>query len=96
MALISSGVLGFFVMAAGPIGFEYAAEIGRPAPESTSQGLLLLAGQGSGIAMMAALGVKGLIGPALLAFIPLSVLCLAGTFAVKESRVLGELRARRA
>jgi MFS family permease len=85
MALISAGVLGFFVMAAGPIGFEYAAEIGRPAPESTSQGLLLLAGQASGIALMTIMGIKGLMGPCLLVFIALSAFCFAGTLAVKES-----------
>ena len=71
LAVISAGLLGFFVMAAGPIGFEYAAEIGRPAPESTSQGLLLLAGQASGIAFMAVMGLKGLMGPTLMIFIPL-------------------------
>ncbi len=92
MALVSSGILGFFVMAAGPIGFEYAAEIGRPAPESTSQGLLLLVGQATGIALMAVMGAKGLMGPSLISFIALSAICLAGTFAIRESGVLQALR----
>jgi MFS family permease len=94
MATIAAGILGFFVMAAGPIGFEYAAEIGRPAPESTSQGLLLLAGQATGIAMMAAMGVKGLMQPILIVFIALSLVCLGGTFLVKESAALVEARAK--
>jgi Na+/melibiose symporter-like transporter len=94
MALISAGVLGFFVMAAGPIGFEYAAEIGRPAPESTSQGLLLLAGQATGIAFMSVMGVKGLMGLSMIVFIPLSVLCLVGTFAVRESKAFQALEPR--
>jgi MFS family permease len=93
VAKISAGLLGFFVMAAGPIGFEYAAEIGRPAPESTSQGFLLLSGQVSGIIFMAVMGVRGLMGPALAAFSILSVLCLAVTFALRESRLLTEAKA---
>jgi MFS family permease len=88
VATISAGILGFFVMAAGPIGFEYAAEIGSPAPESISQGLLLLAGQASGIVLMALMGMKGLMKPILGAFIFLSLLCLAGTFAVGESKAM--------
>jgi Sugar phosphate permease len=88
VAKISSGILGFFVMAAGPIGFEYAAEIGRPAPESTSQGILLLVGQATGIGLMALMGVKGWMGSCLLAFIALSVVCLVGAATVKESELL--------
>jgi FLVCR family MFS transporter 7 len=36
-------------MSAGPIGFQYSAEVSHPAPESISQGVLLLAGQISGV-----------------------------------------------
>ena len=79
MAKLAAGILGFFVMSAGPIGFQYAAEIGRPAPESTSQGLLLLVGQISGIAFMALMGIKSLAGPVLIGFVALSILSfLAG------------------
>jgi MFS family permease len=42
-------VMGFFLLSAGPIGFQYGAEITYPAPEGTSNGLLLLMGQISGI-----------------------------------------------
>ncbi len=49
LLLISSFVLGFFLLSAGPIGFQYGAEITRPVPEGTSNGLLLLMGQISGI-----------------------------------------------
>ncbi|RLD76966.1 MAG: MFS transporter, partial [Bacteroidetes bacterium] len=49
IALISSFILGFFIMSAGPVGFQYAAEVSSPAPEAASQGLLLFAGQISGI-----------------------------------------------
>jgi cyanate permease len=44
-----SFLLGFAVLSAGPVGFEYGAELAHPAPESTAQGLLLLGGQISGI-----------------------------------------------
>jgi len=42
-------VLGFFLLSAGPIGFQYGAEVTYPTPEGTSNGLLLLMGQISGI-----------------------------------------------
>jgi MFS family permease len=58
LALASSFILGFFVMSAGPIGFQYAAEISTPTPESTSQGVLLLSGQLSGIIMVAGMSMK--------------------------------------
>jgi len=48
--LLCSGFLfGFFLLSAGPIGFQYAAEITHPAPEGTSNSLLLVMGQISGI-----------------------------------------------
>jgi MFS family permease len=47
--LISAFVMGFFLLSAGPIGFQYGAEITFPAPEGTSNGMLLLMGQISGI-----------------------------------------------
>jgi len=88
IAKIAAGVLGFFVMSAGPIGFQYAAEVGRPAPESTSQGLLLLVGQISGIFFMALMGVRTLIGPALIAFIALSIVSFLSTIGLRESSLL--------
>ena len=90
VARISAGVLGFFVMAAGPVGFEYAAEVGRPAPESTSQALLLLSGQVSGILFMALMGVGGLMGPVLTGFSLLSLACLGGSLALRESALMRE------
>lgn len=46
--LLSSFVLGVATLAAGPVGFEYGAERSHPAPESTTQGLLMMGGQLSG------------------------------------------------
>lgn len=52
LLLASCFVLGAFLLSSGPLGFQYAAEITQPAPEGTSSGLLLLAGQVSGIAFI--------------------------------------------
>ncbi len=49
LLLGSAFVFGFFLLSAGPVGFQYGAEITHPAPEGTSNGLLLLMGQISGI-----------------------------------------------
>jgi cyanate permease len=49
LLLASSFLLGASLLSAGPIGFQYGAEIAYPAPEGTSNGLLLLMGQVSGI-----------------------------------------------
>jgi MFS family permease len=49
LLLVSGFVFGFFLLSAGPIGFQYAAEITFPAPEGTSNTLLIVAGQISGI-----------------------------------------------
>ncbi len=58
IALASAFVLGFFIMSAGPVGFQYAAEISYPAPESISQGLLLWIGQISGLLFVAGMSIK--------------------------------------
>ncbi len=49
LLLVSAFVFGFFLLSAGPIGFQYGAEVTHPTPEGTSNGLLLLMGQISGI-----------------------------------------------
>jgi MFS family permease len=49
LLLVSAFVFGFFLLSAGPIGFQYGAEVTFPTPEGTSNGLLLMMGQISGI-----------------------------------------------
>ena len=61
LLLFSGFVLGFFLLSAGPIGFQYAAEITHPAPEGTSNSLLLVMGQISGIAFI--MGMDALKSP---------------------------------
>ncbi|WP_373897584.1 MFS transporter [Haloimpatiens sp. FM7315] len=82
--LVSSFIFGFFFMSAGPIGFQYGAEICYPAPESSSQGLILLAGQISGIifvVVMNSIGVK----TSMIIFIILSLINIVITRLIKES-----------
>lgn len=55
LLLVSGFLFGFFLLSAGPIGFQYAAEITHPAPEGTSNTLLLVMGQISGIVFIFAM-----------------------------------------
>jgi len=57
ISLAASFVLGFFIMSAGPLGFQYAAEVSYPAPESTSQGMLLWVGQVTGMVFVAGMSM---------------------------------------
>lgn len=43
-------------MSAYPLGFQYSAEISYPAPESTAQGVTVMAGQASGILFILGMG----------------------------------------
>lgn len=45
--LLSAFGMGFFIVSISPIGMQYAAEITRPTPEGTSNGLIQLFGQSS-------------------------------------------------
>ncbi len=90
VALISSFILGFFVMSAGPIGFQYAAEVSAPAPESTSQGLLLLVGQVSGIIMVTGMSMnnKSFLPGFLKSFVILSIIIVLLVTFIKESALI--------
>jgi len=94
-ALLFSGfILGFFIMAAGPIGFQYGAEISYPAPESSSQGLIVLSGQVSGVIFI--YGMDALrtetthsMTPFLIIFIAFSILNVLVGCLMKESPLIG-------
>ena len=62
LLLASAALMGFFLLSAGPIGFQYGAEVAYPAPEGTSNGLLLWMGQISGIVFI--FGMDALKAPA--------------------------------
>jgi MFS family permease len=59
LGIAAMALLGFALMSAGPIGFQYAAEVTSPLPESASQGVLLLAGQVSGLVFTAGMSAGG-------------------------------------
>lgn len=82
--MISGLIFGFFIMSAAPVGFQYGAEKSHPSPESVSQGLILLAGQVSGILFV--LGVN-FIGNAasMLFFIALVLVNVFLTLRLSES-----------
>lgn len=90
ITLISSFTLGFFVMSAGPIGFQYAAEVSYPARESTSQGFLLWAGQLTGMLFVAGMSVDNNIhlGSFMTAFAVMSILALAAVLLLRESPMI--------
>jgi len=92
--LLSSGmVLGFFLLSSGPIGFQYGAEITYPASEGTSNGMLLLMGQVSGIAFIFGMdslksAVTGSMTRSMIFLIGLMVLSILMSFKLKESVML--------
>ncbi len=90
ITLIASFILGFFVMSAGPIGFQYAAEVSYPARESTSQGLLLWVGQLTGMLFVAGMSVDSNmhLGSFMSAFAILSLIAFAGVLLLRESPMI--------
>jgi len=93
LLMASSFVMGFFLLSAGPIGFQYGAEITYPIPEGTSNGLLILMGQISGIAFIFAMDsfrspLTGSMTASLLVLIGLMVVSLALAFFLKEPKIL--------
>ena len=90
VALVSSFILGFFVMSAGPIGFQYAAEVSAPAHESTSQGLLLWVGQLSGMIMVTGMSMynKALLPAFMVSFVILISIAAIFIFFIKESALI--------
>jgi len=87
----SAALFGFFLLSAGPIGFQYGAEITVPAPEGTSNSMLLVMGQVSGIAfillMDAVRGPDGAMTPSLLGFVVLTAICLILSLFLGESPI---------
>ena len=93
--LLSGFVLGYFLLSAGPIGFQYGAEITFPASEGTSNGLLILAGQISGIAFIFGMDsfkdkITGSMTQPLIIMIILTIFSLIVTTQLKESPFMTE------
>ena len=99
LLLLSGFAFGFFLLSAGPIGFQYGAEITHPAPEGTSNGLLIVMGQVSGIVFI--MGMDALKSPAtksmtvpLLAQAGLIVVAIVLAAMLRESPIHGNKLAR--
>jgi cyanate permease len=91
LPLLCSGfVFGFFLLSAGPIGFQYGAEITYPAPEGTSNNLLLVMGQISGIVFIFGMDLlkapgTGSMTASLLMLIGLTIISIMLCTMLKES-----------
>jgi MFS family permease len=92
---LSGFVLGFFLLSAGPIAFQYGAEITCPAPEGTSNSLLILMGQVSGILFIIGLDAlkdrtTGSMTTPLVILAALIALAAGLALALRESPIRGE------
>jgi MFS family permease len=94
LLLAASFVFGFFLLSAGPVGFQYGAEMTLPAPEGTSNTLLLVAGQISGIIfifLMDALKAPGgSMTASLVGLVGLALVSLVLAFFLGESPIHGQ------
>ena len=93
LLLVSSFVTGLFLLSAGPIGFQYGAEATYPAPEGTSNGLLILMGQISGIVFIFGMDAfksksNGSMTASLIALMALMALSLVLCAKLKESALI--------
>jgi MFS family permease len=88
--LASSFIIGFFVMSAGPIGFQYAAEVSYPASESSSLGMLLWIGQLSGMFFVALMSMRHnqYLGLFLKVFAFLTMMALMASLFLRESKMI--------
>ncbi len=88
LLFISAFGLGFFLTSAMPVGLQYAAEITRPTPEGTSNGLIQLFGQASVVfvyIMEAVKSADGSFTPALLLSLGLIVIGLILILQLKDT-----------
>jgi MFS family permease len=93
LLLASAFLLGFCLLSAGPVGFQYGAEITYPAPEGTSNGMVMLMGQIAGIIFI--FGMDSLRSPgtgsmtfSLLILIGLVFISMLVCTRLKESKLL--------
>jgi MFS family permease len=91
--LMACAVLyGFFNMGGSSVTYQYAAELSYPAPEATSQGLLIWVGQISGIIFIYGMDAfrtsSGAMTPFLVVMITLTLLVMVPLFRMKESPML--------
>jgi MFS family permease len=89
--LVSTFILGIFMMGVSPVAMQYATEICYPAPEGTSMGMFTLAGQLS-VLLITAMGwsneVLGSFVPSLLILAGLMVVSVFMLSMMKESKMM--------
>jgi MFS family permease len=95
LLLVSAFLLGYSLLSAGPVGFQYGAEIAYPVPEGTSNGMLLMAGQVSGIIFIFGMDsfrspATGNMTPSLWVLIGLLILSLLLSTRFRESKIVAE------
>jgi MFS family permease len=92
----SAFVFGMFLLSAGPVGFQYGAEITLPAPEGTSNSMVIVMGQFSGIvfifAMDALKSPSGSMTNSLVALIALTLAAVCLALFLKESPIRARAR----
>jgi len=92
LLLAAAFVMGFFLLSAGPIGFQYGAEVTYPVAEGTSNGLLLMMGQISGILFIFGMDLlKSPTGAMTLSLVVLIALMIVGLLLatrLRESKLL--------
>jgi cyanate permease len=93
LCLVAAGVYGFFLLGLGPLGFQYGAEMTRPAPEATSNGLLMMVGQISGILFILGLDafkdpVTGSMAMPMAILVFLSIASLVVAMGLREPKLL--------
>jgi len=92
LLLLSGFAFGFFLLSAGPVGFQYGAEVTHPAPEGTSNTLLIVIGQISGIVFIFAMDAlksktTGAMTGSLVGLSVLTAVCVALAFTLRESPI---------
>jgi len=95
LLIASSLVFGFFLMSAYPVGMQYGAEVSYPAPESTSQGVIVLAGQVAGIIFIFAMDAfrsGASMTPSMLVFVAMTVAMILLTAQLHESPMIAARR----
>jgi len=93
IVLLSSAILGFFLLSTAPVGFQYGAEIAYPSPEGTSTGVLMMMGQISGIALIFGMDLlkspkTGAMTFPMILMIILMMICILLSFFLKESKLI--------
>lgn len=80
---LSACAIGFFLVSALPVAMQYAAEIARPTPEGTSNGLMQLTGQGAVVFVYAMEAAKSADGSFTNSLAAAAALLCAGLVAIR-------------